>query len=171
MTLLHFYIINVHVKSCFYTVKKILAVKAALVLTTCRKHHFFLTDLCCKVPRKQLHSFGSRLNPRLCISNITALFSGRTSGGKWHIVIWHESNGFEACLEVTTKDLAPSAGSQLTACMTKSDLICRSVWHFKTQKVNALSTGRERKAIRRNEVSKGELHLQGLRLLRHWSPL
>lgn len=139
---------------------------------------FFFSVLCTTVPLKKLHSFSSRVHPHLYIYSMTALFSGRMTGGKWHVVIWHESNGFEACLEDMTKDLAPSAGSQLIACMTKSDLICRSVWHFKTQKVKVFNTEREREreAIQQNKVrnvskAEHELHLPWLSLLWHWSPL
>lgn len=149
MAFLHLYNINVTFQSCFHTLKlEILAVKVTLVLMTCIKHLLFFRVLCTTVPLKKLHSFSSRVHPHLFIYSMTALFSGRMTGGKWHVVIWHESNGFEACLEDMTKDLAPSAGSQLIACMTKSDLICRSVWHFKTQKVKVFNTERERERER-----------------------
>lgn len=104
---------------------------------------FFLSCLC---GLQELHPFSFQVRAdisqwyQIYTYSITALFSGRMTEGKWHIVIWHESNGFEACLEDMTKDLAPSAGSKLIACMTKADLIIRSVWHFKSQKVKVFNT-------------------------------
>lgn len=54
-----------------------------------------------------------------------------------------------------TKHLAPSAGSKLMACMTKSDLISLSVRHFKSRRVKALSAHAEGKSVRQNSAIEG----------------
>lgn len=139
---------NVKLQSCFHTPHlEMSASRIISELKTCVKYLLLPheREKWEKIPSLRLQASPQDSQPcRFYTCGRTALFSGGMTGGKWHLVIWHESNGFEARLEDMNKDLAPSAGSPLIACMTKSDLISRSVWHFKSQKVKVLDAQRER---------------------------
>lgn len=129
----------------FHAVKVTSELKAHSVLFLCAWENLLSS---------QVHPEDSQQH-HSCTYSTKASSRGRMTAGKWHLIIWLESNGFEACLEDMTKHLAPSAGSKLMACMTKSDLISLSVRHFKSRRVKALSAHAEGKSVRQNSAIEG----------------